>query len=321
VTALRDRFEALRNAPISPRAYRVITVAALVALGAIVVTGAAVRLTGSGMGCPTWPSCETGSLVPRGETGGHGWIEFLNRTFTFGVSVFVALAVLGSRRLRERRRDLTRLSWGLVAGVVAQAVLGGIVVLVHVAPIAVAGHYLLSAVLVGTATLLHHRAGLPEGHRQPTGTPQLLRWSRALVALATVVLVTGTLVTGAGPHGGDEAADRLPFAVRSVVPFHGAAVWALLLLTMAVLHRAEKGDADHAVQGRVRALVAVICLQGGVGYLQYFTGVPEGLVAIHVLGSVLVWIAVLRVHLGLTEGVPEGDGAAAGTGAGVAVAG
>jgi cytochrome c oxidase assembly protein subunit 15 len=323
VPAPRARLAALRISPISPRAYRIITVAALVALGAIVVTGAAVRLTGSGMGCPTWPSCETGSLVPRGETGDHGWIEFLNRTFTFGVSVFVALAVLGSRRLRERRRDLSRLSWGLVAGVVAQAVLGGIVVLVHVAPIAVAGHYLLSAVLVGTAVVLHHRAGLPEGHRRPTATPQVLRWSRALVALAAVVLVTGTLVTGAGPHGGDEAADRLPFPVRSIVPFHGAAVWALLILTLAVLHRAEKGDVDEAAQGRVRALIAVICLQGGIGYLQYFTGVPEGLVALHVLGSVLVWVAVLRLYLGFGEGVPDAlaDAAAAGSDPGVAVVG
>jgi cytochrome c oxidase assembly protein subunit 15 len=143
------------------------------------------------------------------------------------------------------------------------------------------------------------------------------------VALASVVLVTGTLVTGAGPHGGDDAADRLPFAVRSVVPFHGAAVWALLILTMVVLHRAETGDVDQAAQGRVRVLIAVICLQGGIGYLQYFTGVPEGLVGIHVLGSVLVWVAVLRLHLGLAEGVPDGApaGAGAGSEAGVAVAG
>lgn len=309
----RARLHALRTAPISPRAYRRITGIALVALGAIVVSGAAVRLTGSGMGCPTWPSCEDGSLVPRGATGGHGWVEFLNRTFTGGVSIAVALAVLGSRRLRERRRDLTGLSWGLVAGVFAQALLGGLVVLVHVAPVAVAGHYLLSAVLVGNAVLLHHRAGLPEGRRQALGTPQVLRLSSALVGLATVVLVTGTLVTGSGPHGGDEAADRLPFSVESVVPFHGAAVWALLLVSLALLSKAEKGDVDERAAGRGRLLIAAIVAQGGLGYLQYFTGVPEGLVGLHVLGSVLVWVSVLRLHLALREGVPDPvdlDGAA-----------
>jgi cytochrome c oxidase assembly protein subunit 15 len=307
VPPIRARATALRTSPINPRAYRRITAVALVALGAIVVSGAAVRLTGSGMGCPTWPSCEDGSLVPRGATGGHGWVEFLNRTFTGAVSVAVALAVLGSRRLRERRRDLTALSWGLVAGVFAQALLGGLVVLVHVAPIAVAGHYLLSAVLVGTAVLLHHRAGLAEGTERPTATPQVLRLSTALLALASVVLVTGTLVTGSGPHGGDEAADRLPFAVRSVVPFHGAAVWALLLTAMVVLARAESGDVAPGVAGRGRFLLGAICAQGALGYLQYFTGVPEGLVGLHVLGSVVVWVAVLRFHLALHEGVPEPD--------------
>jgi cytochrome c oxidase assembly protein subunit 15 len=275
-----------------------------VALGAIVVSGAAVRLTGSGMGCPTWPSCEDGSLVPRGATGGHGWIEFLNRTFTGGVSVAVALAVLGSRRLRERRKDLTSLSWGLVAGVFAQALLGGLVVLVHVSPVAVAGHYLLSAVLVATAVVLHHRAGVDAPDRRPHATPEVLRVSSVLVGLATVVLVTGTLVTGSGPHGGDEAADRLPFAVGSVVPFHGAAVWALLITAMVLLTRAERGDVDPAAAGRGRALIAAILVQGAIGYLQYFTGVPEGLVGLHVLGSVVVWVAVLRLHLALREGVP-----------------
>ena len=307
VPSTRARLAALRMSPISPRAYRLITGAALVALGAIVVSGAAVRLTGSGMGCPTWPSCEDGSLVPRGATGGHGWVEFLNRTFTGVVSVAVALAVLGSRRLRERRRDLTALSWGLVAGVFAQALLGGLVVLVHVAPIAVAGHYLLSAVLVGTAVLLHHRAGLAEGARRPTATPAVLRLSTLLIAVTTVVLITGTLVTGSGPHGGDEAADRLPFSVGSVIPFHGAAAWTLLLLAIVALTRAERGDVDPAAAGRGRLLLAAIAGQGALGYVQYFTGVPEGLVGLHVLGSVVVWVSVLRFHLALHEGVPAPD--------------
>lgn len=312
VPSLRARLAARRTAPIAPRTYRVITAAALVALVAIVVSGAAVRLTGSGMGCPTWPSCEDGSLVPRGATGGHGWVEFVNRTFTGAVSVAVALAVLGSRRLQQRRRDLTLLSWGLVAGVFAQALLGGVVVLVRVAPIAVAGHYLLSAVLVANAVLLHHRAALPEGPVRPAATPAVLRLSKLLVTAAGLVLVTGTLVTGSGPHGGDEAADRLPFAVGSVVPFHSGAAWALLAVAMVLLYRADRGDVAPEALGRGRLLIGAIAAQGGLGYLQYFTGVPEGLVGLHVLGSALVWVAVIRMHLALHEGVPpRTDGASA----------
>jgi cytochrome c oxidase assembly protein subunit 15 len=305
VHRIRARLTSLRRDPIRPETYRVITAAALVALGAIVVSGAAVRLTGSGMGCPTWPTCEDGSLVPRGATGGHGWVEFINRTFTGAVSVAVALAVLGSLRRSPRRQDLTRLSWALVAGVFAQALLGGLVVVLHVAPIAVAGHYLLSAVLVATAVVLHHRAAQPDGPRVPAATPALVRWSRGLVGLASVVLVTGTLVTGSGPHGGDEAADRLPFAVKTVVPIHSVAVWTLLFAVVAVLAQVERGDASPDATGRGRLLVGAVVAQGTLGYVQYFTDVPEGLVGLHVLGSVLVWVAVLRFHLGLREPLPD----------------
>ena len=289
---------------ISPDAYRVVTVAALVALGAIIVTGAAVRLTGSGMGCPTWPACEDGSLVPRGQTGEHGWIEFLNRVFTGLVSVAVILAVLGSRRRRPYRRDLTRWAWGLVAGVFAQALLGGIVVFLHVAPVAVAGHYLLSAVLVWNAVVLHHRASEPEGSdlpRRALATPELTRASTAMVALGALVLVTGTLVTGSGPHGGDEAADRLPFAVVTVARVHSVAVWIFLLVALVVLRQATRGHATPGVVGRGRLVLGAVVAQGALGYLQYFAGVPEIMVAGHVLGSVVVWVAVLRFHLALTE--------------------
>lgn len=307
MSPLRARLGPLLRGPISPRAYRRITFVALFALGAIIVTGAAVRLTGSGMGCPTWPSCEDGSLVPRGATGGHGWIEFMNRLVTGAVSVAVVLAVLGSRRRRPRRDDLTRWSWGLVAGVFAQALLGGLVVFLHVTPIAVAGHYLLSAVLMWNAVVLHHKASEPEGHHRPLATPALQQRTRVMVGLAGLVLVTGTLVTGAGPHGGDEAADRLPFDVSTVARVHSLAVWAFLAVVLVVLTGLERGDADPSVRGRGRVLAALIAAQGGLGYLQYFTGVPEILVGGHVLGSVLVWVAALRFHLALTAPLEAAD--------------
>jgi heme a synthase len=297
---------ALWRDPISPSTYRRITAFALVLLLAIVVTGAAVRLTGSGMGCPTWPSCEDGSLVPRGETGANGWIEFLNRVFTGLVSVAVALAVLGAHRRHPYRADLTRLAWGLVAGVFAQVLLGGLVVFLHVAPLAVAGHYLVSAALIANGAVLHHRAGEPDGWaRQALATPAVLRGARVVLVLAGLVLVTGTLVTGSGPHSGDEAADRLPFAVVTVARIHSITVWCFLAATVLLLHRTSKGDADPSTVGRGRVLVLAIVAQGTLGYVQYAAGVPEAMVAAHVLGSVLVWLAALRFHLGLTQPVPE----------------
>ena len=288
---------------ISAAAYRRITLLAVVALAVIIVTGAAVRLTGSGMGCPTWPSCETGSLAPRGATGYHGWVEYANRLFTGAVSVAVILAVLGSLVRVPRRPDLTRWALGLVVGVFAQAVLGGIVVIFHVAPIAVMGHYLLSAVLVWNAVVLHQLASEPAGVRLPRAEPPLLRIGTVLVVAAGAVLLTGTFVTGSGPHGGDEAADRLPFEVSTVARVHGATVWVFLALVLVALRLARKAE-DEELLHRGSLLLGVVVAQGAIGYVQYFNDVPELLVAAHVLGSVLVWIATLRFHLGLRG--PEG---------------
>ena len=291
------------RAPISPQAYRRITFVALFALGAIIVTGASVRLTGSGMGCPTWPTCEEGSLVPRGATGIHGWIEFLNRLVTGAVSVAVALAVLGAHRRRPYRPDLTRWAWGLVAGVGAQALLGGVVVWLHVAPVAVAGHYLLSAVLMWNAVVLHDRAGRPEGEPRRAVPPELRTRSRAMVALAGLVLVTGTVVTGTGRHEGVEAADRLDLAVITAVRIHSAVVWTFLAVAVVTLVAVERRPGAREARGTGRVLLGLIVAQGSLGYLQHFTGVPEILVGGHVLGSVLVWVTALRLHLSLS--VPE----------------
>ena len=270
------------SARLSPRAYRRITLAALLALGVIVVSGAAVRLTGSGLGCSTWPNCEPGSLIPHEESGPHGLIEFVNRLFTGVVSVAVVLAVLGSRLRTPRRRDLTWWSWTLVAGVLAQIVLGGLTVLFELSPPFVMGHYLLSAVLVGCAT------------------DEIRLLSKVLVAATALVLFTGTVVTGAGPHGGDEEVARLDFFVPDVVRIHGAAVWILLAGTVWTYLLTRKGGASPVVDRALQVLIVAIVAQGAIGYTQYFTGVPVGLVAAHVLGSMLVWVAAVRVLLSTT---------------------
>lgn len=292
----------MRRFELSPSAYRRITFLALAALVLIVVTGASVRLTNSGLGCSTWPNCEPDSLVPTEESGANGMIEFLNRLFTGVVSVAVVLAVLGSMVRVPRRSDLTFWSWTLVAGVAGQVVLGGITVLTHLSPPIVMGHFLVSAVLVGCAIVLHHRAGEPDPgsgavERRPVATPEIALLTRVLVAATGVVLFTGTVVTGAGPHGGDENVERLDFFVPDVVRIHSVSVWLLLAGTLWTWWLVRKGGASPIVDRALRWLIVAEVAQGAIGYVQYATGVPEGLVALHVFGSMLVWGAAVSVAL------------------------
>ena len=288
--------------PVSPETYRKVTVAALALLVFIVVTGAGVRLTGSGLGCTDWPNCTNKRLVAELET--HQMVEFVNRVITGLVSVVVALAVLGSLRRTGRRRDLLWLSWGLVAGVAGQIVLGGIVVLSDLNPWLVQGHFVVSMFLVADATVLAHRAGLPDDRpTRPAVTPALLAWGRALVALAGAVILTGTLVTGSGPHSGHDASDvsnirRLPLHPHDAARIHGTTMMIFLGVTIWVLVQLRRHGTPALVR-RGTELLTVLLLQGAIGYTQYFTGVPPLLVGLHVLGASLVWVAVLRLALAM----------------------
>jgi heme a synthase len=281
---------------VAPEAYRRVTLVALVALVFIVVTGASVRLTGSGLGCPDWPTCD-GTQVVSEFRDPPEVIEFVNRMITGLVSIAVVAAVLGSRWRVPRRRDLDRLAWGLVAGVVAQIVLGGVTVLLELNPIPVMGHFLLSMALVATAVLLHDRAGEPDrGERRPTVASSTILFSWALVVVTAVVLFVGTMVTGTGPHGGDPDVERLPLAIREVVRVHGAFAWLLTALLLVVMARTRRGW----------PVIAAVAAQMTIGYVQYFNGVPELLVGFHVFGATLVWITVLQLHLSLWTVVPAG---------------
>lgn len=302
-----------RVPPVSPSAYRRITRVALWSLVFIVVTGAGVRLTGSGLGCSSWPGCEPGELTPHGTSGWNPWIEFVNRLITGLVSVAVALAVLGSRRRVPRRRDLTLLSWGLVAGVLAQILLGAVVVRLDVHPIAVQGHFLLSAVLVANAVVLHHRAARPDGpDGRPAPTARLVdaataRLTGIAVAAAALVMLAGTLVTGSGPHAGDEDAERLDLSVRGIAMVHSALTWLFLAVVVLLAVRLRRAAAPAAVVDRLQVLLTVVVLQGAIGYVQYATGVPELLVGLHVLGSMVVWVAALRLRLTAVEPAPTAE--------------
>ena len=297
---------------LSPTAYRRVTLFALVALAFIIVTGAGVRLTGSGLGCTDWPTCEQGSLTPVDATDGHAVVEFVNRTITGLVSVAVILAVLGSFARRPRRRDLTWWSLGLVAGVVGQIVLGGLTVLFELAPPFVMGHFALSMLLLWNAVVLHHRAAQPDAPTRPVVSPSLLGLSRLLLGSAALVVLTGTVVTAAGPHAGDASARRLDVAVADVARVHGTSVVVLLGLTVASLVAAHRERAPDVVQVALRTLLAVLVAQAAIGYVQYFTGVPAAVVGAHILGAVAVWIAVVRVGLVVRAPVPSASAAPSG---------
>lgn len=310
----------MRRVSLSPEQYRRITVVAAFSLAAIIVTGAGVRLTGSGLGCPSWPNCTAGSLTPTKAVGVHGIIEFVNRMVTGIVSVAVIVAVLGSLVRMPRRRDLVWLSVGLVLGVIAQALLGALVVKKLLDPPFVMGHFLLSAILLGNALVLVWRAGVPDGQRAPVVVaPIVHRLAVAVVVLASAVLVTGTVVTGAGPHSGDAGnsakvslrATRLDLRIADVARIHGTTAMVFLGVVVALLVVLLRTRASAALYRRVSVLLGVLVLQAGVGYLQYFTDVPPALVAIHVAGATAVFAAAVMVLLGCREvsaaaGAPDG---------------
>jgi heme a synthase len=297
----------VRLPQLSPRAYRYLVAATLASLVFIMVTGAAVRLTDSGLGCSTWPSCEPDSLTPRSASDTHGMIEWVNRLITGGVGVFTLAAVVGARLRRPYRDDLFRWSLGLPAWVFANALVGALVVWLHLSPVSVIGHFVLSLAAVWNAVVLYERAAeepAPGGERRVLATGSVVAACRLLLVAAGLVIVTGTLVTGSGPHAGDERADRLDLVVGDVVRIHGAAMVLFLGLTLAVLWMARNGDAAPAVADRLRQLLVVLVAQAGIGYWQYFTGVPALLVGFHVFGAALVWIAVLRVWFSLSAPAP-----------------
>lgn len=280
---------------------------ALGLLVAIVITGAAVRLTGSGLGCDDWPNCSSTKLIDVSST--HAAIEQVNRLFTGLVSAGVIAAVLGSLWRSPRRRDLTWLSLGLVAGVLAQIVLGGILVIFDLHPILVQGHMVLSLVLVGTAVVLHRRAGEPDGARRRRATsPVATKLVTVLVALTGVAILLGTVVTGAGPHAGDEDVERLGIDIPTAARFHGIAVMVTLAVAVALAVVATRRAEDRRLTGPLSSWIFVGMLQAAVGYVQYFNDVPALLVGVHVAGATLLW--GLTVHLALTTSTtaPRSEG-------------
>ena len=273
---------------------------ALVANTVIVVTGGAVRLTASGLGCPTFPRCTDESLVATREMGVHGAIEFGNRLLTFALSAAVVAALVTA--WRAGRRDLLRPAGLLLLGTLAQALLGGVTVLTGLNPLTVMAHFLLSMGLIAVAVVAYERAA---GRRVPAPEAPAATYDRALAtgswlltAAVAATLVIGTVVTGTGPHSGDkQAADRLPFDLEAVTQLHADAVFLVIGLTVGMLVAAAAARAPRLLALRLRALLVVVLAQGLVGYVQYVTDLPVALVATHMLGACLVWVATLLVLL------------------------
>jgi cytochrome c oxidase assembly protein subunit 15 len=275
---------------------RRLALASVVANAAIVVTGGAVRLTDSGLGCPDWPRCTGSRLTPTGESPGHAFIEFGNRMLTFVLVAVVAATLVAVVRQQPRRASLVRLAAVLVLGIPAQALLGGVTVLTGLNPWTVMGHFLLSMVLLAVAVVLLWRTGEEDGAPRLLVPRPLQQLAYAVLVVVGLTLVAGTVVTGSGPHSGDKKAARTGFNPESVSQLHADLVMLLVGLALALwlALRAVNGP-DRAA----RLLVLVVLGQGAIGWTQYFTDLPIALVAVHMAGACLVLIAACRTVLSL----------------------
>jgi cytochrome c oxidase assembly protein subunit 15 len=285
-----------------PRTVRRAALAALVMSVVIVVTGGAVRLTGSGLGCPTWPKCTSDSLTATSEMGVHGVIEFGNRMLTYVLCAAVGWAIIAARAEKPRRGGLTRLGWAQFWIVMSNAVLGGIVVLVGLNPYTVAAHFVATSALIAVATVMWQRTREGDAPPRPLvgRSVQQLVW--VLVAVSVLLILVGTVVTGAGPHAGDSSeVERMPVDWETVTKLHAVLAWIVVTLTFALWFVLKAVDAPRGPLDRTRDLFLVLLAQGAIGYVQYFTDLPELLVGLHMLGSAVTWIAVLRVLLSLRE--------------------
>ncbi|MEU4080140.1 heme A synthase [Streptomyces venezuelae] len=286
----------------SPRTLRRAALSAVVMSVLIIVTGGAVRLTGSGLGCDTWPKCTDDSLIVTPEQGYRGVIEFGNRMLTYVLSAAVGWAIIAARSTKPWRRGLTRLGWAQFWIVMSNAVIGGITVWMGLNPWTVAGHFLAANSLLTVAVITWHRTGEGDTAPRPRVPRPVRKLSWAITITSGLLIVLGTTVTGAGKHAGDSSdVPRMPWDWTNAAHVHAIAAWVVCALALAMWLVLRVVDAPLDTRARARDLLVVLLAQGAIGYVQYFTGVPELLVALHMLGSSLMWIAVLRLALSLRE--------------------
>ena len=287
-------------APLADKALLKLSTLMVFTQSAIVFTGALVRITGSGLGCSTWPECTPGSYTPtpdQPEAPLHAWIEFGNRLLTF-VLLINALALMFTI-LKSGKRELRKLGALQILGILAQGVLGGVTVLTALNPATVAAHFLLSIILIAGALSLRQRAH-GKSPIEITLIPLVTKLIWLHLLLTSLVLIAGTIVTGSGPHAGDSAAERFNLDSRTMAWIHADLVIALLGVSIALLIAIRLGLAGQARQvlsGRIEIFLIVALAQGGIGYIQYFTKLPEALVAAHIIGSIAVWLSAWNLFI------------------------
>ncbi|MGE5290243.1 MAG: COX15/CtaA family protein [Micromonosporaceae bacterium] len=305
----------------TPTSMRRLALAGVVVNAGIIVTGAAVRLSESGLGCPDWPACTTRSLVASrtpGQAMANTWIEFGNRLVTFivmavAVAVFVAawrLRVPGSTGKPTRRTDLLWLAAAQPASVVLQAVLGGITVLTALNPAMVSTHFLVSMAIVGLTVVLYVRCAEGVAPARPLVRADVRLLSVITIAVAGLMFAAGTVVTGSGPLAGNAASPRYHLPLERVTQFHADVGWLFAGLAVALAITLKFSGAPPRAVRLGWMLLGIMGAQGVLGYVQYFTGLPPVLVGIHVLGSVLVWIIALRLFFALRDrgSITDADG-------------
>ena len=287
-------------APLAVKALLKLSTFMVFTQSAIIFTGALVRITGSGLGCSTWPECTPGSYTPtpdQPEAPLHAWIEFGNRLLTF-VLLINALALMFTI-LKSGKRELRKLGALQIVGILAQGVLGGITVLTALNPATVAAHFLLSIILIAGALSLRQRAH-GKSPIEITLIPLVSKLIWLHLLLTALVIFAGTIVTGSGPHAGDSAAERFNLDSRTMAWIHADLVIALLGVSIALLIAIRLGLAGQARQvlsGRIQIFLIVALAQGGIGYIQYFTKLPEALVAAHIIGSIAVWLSAWNLFI------------------------
>ncbi len=305
-----------RYVRISVRTFRIIAFVSALLLGFIMLTGAAVRLTGSGLGCPDWPTCKEGNIVP--ESGRHAAIEFGNRIVTGLCLLAAAVGVLTALVRRPYRRDLVRFGLVVSFGLFSNAILGGLTVIFDLQPQFVMSHFVLAIACLAAGAVLFHRSG----ESGPSGTilgrdrvsavdATMRRLGNALMIGTLSVVFVGCILTGSGPHGGDPEVRRFGFSMLDVVRVHSALVWLTLFLVIVMAVRVWRATTVAAIElrRRIGVLASIMVFQGGIGYWQWFTQVPALLVQVHILGAISVWCGVLWVRAAIT--VPRGGEEAA----------
>jgi cytochrome c oxidase assembly protein subunit 15 len=292
----------------SPASMRRIALAGVVANAAIVLTGEGVRLSQSGLGCPDWPRCTATSIVASGVTGDpliHRWVEFGNRLVTVAIFVVAVLVCVAAWRYRPdaagRRRDVMWLAVVQPAGIVAQAVLGGIVVLTKLDPVWVSLHFLLSMALVAAAVALYVRCAEGRGPTRVLVPREVRLGAFGAVGVLGLMLAAGTVVTGTGPLAGAGDIPRFHLPLGGVTQFHADIGWLLGGLVIALVLGLRLVGAPRRAVRLSWLLLALIGAQGVIGYAQYFSGLPAGLVWVHVANSVLIWIAALLLLFALRD--------------------